>query len=647
MSVLRREQYPPLNVFERQAPFGWQFRYYYDFLLRQFAFLPSKGSPVAQLSLFVGPIFLGVLGLLHGLRRLRPWIWLLLVGYLVNADGLTLYLNFTDHEVRERDYFYGTAFMFFAMLIGLGAAALLRYAAGKEGPAWSSLKPGQRASPVRTSPLIKGAAALLVVIAALPVLVPGHVKWFEHDRSDNWIPREYAWNMLAGLDEGAILFTNGDNDTFPIWYLQEVERFRRDVTVVNLSLINLPWYIKQMRRRDPPMPLGYTDAQVDQLQPAVYEDINTGQRQLIYVRDYILHDLIAANAKSGRPRPVCFAVTIPQENMARYYPNLVMEGLTFRLTEQAAPDGQPRVDPGRLLANMLGVYDYTAIQAGDSRARLSRYRELVGVEGEGRDRAAHLQGVVMPEVDLAPLVEMVGEPRADVYRDRNTSNLLGNYPTAAVRAAYEYLTAAQSTAMDDTVTYDRLIDQVAACLELARQFDPLYPPVTEIYPLILIEQARVDEALAYLESLRRRIAAEDEEALLYRSLLMLTGSGHEEAAFAFLERRMTADPREKTAYRLAFSLHRSLKQPEQCEQIIERWRQQSGEEDAEMTRSLETLRDELSGAQRPGSDGVSNAGGGAAERPSRSRPADAWWSPAAPASSAATCARRCSRSAAR
>ncbi len=83
-------------------------------------------------------------------------------------------------------------------------------------------------------------------MAVLPI-APGQTKWFEHDRHENRIGYEYAWNILAGLDENAIVFTNGDNDTFPIWYLQYVEHFRTDVTVVNLSLVNLPWYIKQLK----------------------------------------------------------------------------------------------------------------------------------------------------------------------------------------------------------------------------------------------------------------------------------------------------------------------------------------------------------------------------------------------------------------
>ena len=115
-----------------------------------------------------------------------------------------------------------------------------------------------------TLPLLV-AAAVLLVISLLPAL-PGHTKYFEHDNSDNRIAYEYARNILAGLDENAILFTNGDNDTFPIWYLQEVEKFRNDITVVNLSLVNLPWYVKQLKQNpDKPLAMQRSDAEIDAL----------------------------------------------------------------------------------------------------------------------------------------------------------------------------------------------------------------------------------------------------------------------------------------------------------------------------------------------------------------------------------------------
>ncbi len=202
LSVLRREQYPPIAFFPRRADLVWQIQYYYNFFMEQWYFVGDKASVLSRISLFIGPIFLGLLGVVHGIRRLYPVFLMLLTNYLVNADLLNLYLNFTDHEVRERDYFYFTAFMFFAIFIGMGASALLRYASGPEGRSARELAKigsgegdsGARVVTgvpvIRAGLLTKLTAAFLIVMAMLPVLIPGHTKWYEHDRSENTIAYE-------------------------------------------------------------------------------------------------------------------------------------------------------------------------------------------------------------------------------------------------------------------------------------------------------------------------------------------------------------------------------------------------------------------------------------------------------------------------
>ncbi|MHB8078247.1 MAG: glycosyltransferase family 117 protein [Candidatus Krumholzibacteriia bacterium] len=598
MSVLRREQYPPLDPFKRQAPlWSWQFPYYYDFLLRQFSFLGDGRGALARIGVFVGPIFLGLLGIFHGLRRARPWIWMLLVGYFINADGLTLYLNFSNHEVRERDYFYSAGFMFAAMLIGLGAAALLRYAAGPEGKTTRELPPGRQVPAVRAGLLAKAAAGLLIVIAALPLLVPGHPKWIEHDRSRNWVPREYAWNMLAGLDRNAILFTNGDNDTFPIWYLQDVEKYRPDVTVLNLSLVNLPWYVKQMRQRDPQLPLSYTDPQIDQLEARIYEDPKTGEQQIVYVRDYIVHDVLTANRQRPAPRPVFFAVTIPQDNMALYFPYLKMEGLAFRLTPDKQAAGMPGCDAVSTLDNLLGVYDFRALMTGDSAARQRRYAAMAGAPTGARETGApaRLGAAAPPRLDYAPLLALLGDKRRDVWLDQNTTNLLGNYPAAAVQAGYDYLRQAGVASAADTVRYDYLIDCSLAAFDMARRFDPYFSMVGDFYPLLLVEKGRSSEALAYLDGYlaaarpNGRVRPEQAEESLNKTLMAMAGSGQVAAATAFLERRIATAPRDAIAYRVLFNVQRVQGDVPAARRILERWRAASGQGDPEMERVLQRL----------------------------------------------------------
>lgn len=175
------------------------------------------------------PFLLGVLGLIFHYKKDKKSFIYTLVYFGLTGLALAVYLNMPPYQPRERDYVFVGSFYFFAVWIGFGVIMLYDFLRHK------------------ISPNIAAGLVTLVALIAVPLNMLAE-EWDDHDRSNRKVPLAFGTNYLESCAPNAILFTNGDNDTYPLWYAQEVEGIRDDVRIINLSLLNTDWYVNQMRR---------------------------------------------------------------------------------------------------------------------------------------------------------------------------------------------------------------------------------------------------------------------------------------------------------------------------------------------------------------------------------------------------------------
>ncbi|PLX20158.1 MAG: DUF2723 domain-containing protein [Marinilabiliales bacterium] len=204
------------------------------------------------------PLLLGLMGFFFHMRRhLNDFVVVLLL-FVLTGIAIVVYLNQYPLQPRERDYAYAGSFYAFSMWIGLGVLSVYNFLQKK------------------VNAKVSAGVATVVCLLAVPTIMASE-NWDDHDRSNRYIARDFAANYLNSCAPNAILFTNGDNDTFPLWYAQEVEGIRTDVRVVNLSLLNTHWYIDQMKNKaydSDPVPFGMT-----------HEQYLNGTRDVVYIND--------------------------------------------------------------------------------------------------------------------------------------------------------------------------------------------------------------------------------------------------------------------------------------------------------------------------------------------------------------------------
>lgn len=175
------------------------------------------------------PFILGIIGLVYQLSKDKKNFWIVMSLFILTGLAIVVYLNQSPQQPRERDYAYAGSFYAFAIWIGLGVLGI-----------YESLKKYLSETP---SAVIATAITLFI-----PALMAAE-NWDDHDRSDRYIARDFAYNYLNSVEKDGVIFTNGDNDTFPLWYIQEVEEVRTDVRVICLPYLITDWYIDQMKSK--------------------------------------------------------------------------------------------------------------------------------------------------------------------------------------------------------------------------------------------------------------------------------------------------------------------------------------------------------------------------------------------------------------
>ena len=215
----------------------------------------------ARNAYYMLPLILGILGIVFMYNRGaegRKDLWVVFLLFFMTGLAIVLYLNQSPLQPRERDYAYAGSFYAFTIWIGIGVLAL-----------YEGLK---KYLPETTSAGVATVLSLLLV----PTIMAAE-NWDDHDRSNRYTARDFGANYLNTCAPNAIIFTNGDNDTFPLWYNQEVEGVRTDIRVCNLSYFQTDWYIKQMKSKayeSEPLPISFTADQYVQ-----------GNRDVVYLME--------------------------------------------------------------------------------------------------------------------------------------------------------------------------------------------------------------------------------------------------------------------------------------------------------------------------------------------------------------------------
>jgi hypothetical protein len=393
MDYILRRQYGDFSFMVRRAAFfkdqlGFHFLRYFSWQFMHTEALAAFFKAPQLIFQVISNLlvtFLGLMGFYHTFKKNRHSFNYLTALFFMVSIAMIFVMNLSDKEVRDRDYFFTTAYNFWAIAMGIGAVALIR-----------------SVDFLKSKKIIQ--IILLVVLMAYP-FVNMASQYKIHDRTGELVSLDYGLNLLNSLEENAIIFTNGDNDTFPLWYIQAVKDpyaveniwpakeiqptqetkkliadaiaykntqcagIRKDVTVANLSLLNTPWYIRQLRDKEGVV-FSMDDDIIDKMTPirlpeaaevqvgdegsAYSFKISLEKETVLMVNNLAVIQIIKDNF--GK-RPIYFAVTCSENS--GFGKHLRNEGMVDRVV---AVENNGMIDAVRLEQNLTKVFKYRGIE---------------------------------------------------------------------------------------------------------------------------------------------------------------------------------------------------------------------------------------------------------------------------------------------
>ncbi len=404
--------------------------------------IPESRKSKGDNSFYFLPLILGLIGIYFTLKNDKQSAWVIFLLFVMTGIAIVLYLNSHSPQPRERDYSFAGSFYAFAIWIGLAVPQMVDWFRKILGT--------------------YGAQILAVVFGLGVVSLMAQQGWDDHDRSNRYTALAIAENYLNSCAPDAILFTNGDNDTFPLWYAQEVEGIRTDVRVVNLSLLNTEWYIDQMKRKaydSDPVPFSLTRDKYRQGNHDVTYLIEDEGLKDTYVDVKALFGILAEDDSKLK-------MNTSQIGMIDYFPTkkfmVTYDSAAFVKAGNVSPAMARRLDTIRWEIKAQGL-EKANLMIMDLLATNDWKRPVYFVMTTGADtyigleKYFHLEGLAyrLLPVQANPIEGQIGEVNTDVMYD----NLMNRFKYGNMKDPGVYIDEANARmVMNMRSLYGRLAD---------------------------------------------------------------------------------------------------------------------------------------------------------------------------------------------